>query len=147
MINSMMKEKILIYLRIAFIMLIVFISIFTPNQFAAGMFLKSFGFFLILVGLFLWVMGEVALGGKFNPFFEPRNLITTGIYSKTRHPIYIGLFFLCLGLNLLTGSVGGLIMTLFVLLPILLFTRVSEEVKLMKRFGERYLRYKRETLF
>lgn len=142
-----MSEKILVYLRIIVVLLTITVTFFVQKQFEGGLFVTSFGGFLTFIGLCLYLIGEISLGGHFNPFFEPKNIITTGIYSKTRHPIYIGLIFICLGFSLFSESVVGLILTLLVLLPILFYTRVIEERNLVKRFGDRYLKYRKSTIF
>ncbi|KKP69366.1 hypothetical protein A2X44_04405 [candidate division CPR3 bacterium GWF2_35_18] len=142
-----MSEKTLVLLRIAVSLLTIVVTILTRYQFEGNLFITSLGFFLMFVGFLLYIVGEISLKGHFNPFFEPKDLITTGIYSKTRHPIYIGLIFICFGFNLFLESNFGLFLTLIVLLPLLFYTRIIEEYNLEKKFGDRYLKYRKTTFF
>lgn len=63
-------------------------------------------------------------------------LNTTGIYSLVRHPLYVGNFFMWLGIALLTGNAWFIVS--FVLLYILYYERimVAEEQFLARKFGE-----------
>jgi protein-S-isoprenylcysteine O-methyltransferase Ste14 len=65
-------------------------------------------------------------------------LNTTGIYSQVRHPLYLGIFFIWLGLAMMTANLG------FILLYILAFwlyyerIMIAEEQFLRRKFGEAY---------
>lgn len=70
------------------------------------------------------------------------SLQTSGIYSITRNPMYLGLVFLYLGLTFLIGSWWHII-----LLPVLIFIIQGyiirkEEEYLKRAFGQEYLTYK-----
>ena len=70
------------------------------------------------------------------------SLQTTGIYSITRNPMYLGLVFLYLGLTFLIGNWWHII-----LLPVLIFIIQGyvirkEEEYLKRAFGQEYLTYK-----
>jgi protein-S-isoprenylcysteine O-methyltransferase Ste14 len=69
----------------------------------------------------------------------------TGIYSIVRHPIYIGDFFIWLGIVMLTFNFWFIITYIF--LYALCYERVmfAEEQLLQKRFGERYLLWVNKT--
>ena len=69
------------------------------------------------------------------------NLNTTGIYSLVRHPLYLGNFFMWLGIALLTGNFWFIIA--FCLLYWIYYERImfSEEQFLRKKFGNTYLEW------
>lgn len=68
-------------------------------------------------------------------------LNTTGIYSQVRHPLYLGNFFMSLGLALLVRNYWFL--AIFIGIYWIYYERImfAEEQFLRKRFGERYLRW------
>ncbi len=106
----------------------------------AGMVLGSWGVFLISVAFrsfplsgFLGVKPEMKTG-----------LVRSGIHGKIRHPIYAGTIVVMLGMTLAVMSWAVLISTLAVLLY-LPFGIYFEERKLIREFGEDYLKYKREV--
>ncbi|MFO7740412.1 MAG: isoprenylcysteine carboxylmethyltransferase family protein, partial [Desulfatiglandaceae bacterium] len=67
-------------------------------------------------------------------------LVTTGVFSKMRHPMYLSLILMYLGLPIAWGIV-------WMLLPSLLFsaltvlTTIKEEEFLLRRFGHQYEEY------
>jgi protein-S-isoprenylcysteine O-methyltransferase Ste14 len=67
-------------------------------------------------------------------------IVTTGVFSRTRHPMYLSLILMYLGLAIAWGIV-------WMLLPSLLFsaltvlTTIKEEEFLLRRFGHRYEEY------
>lgn len=73
-----------------------------------------------LVGLGFVFLGSFGLGrNNLSAFPKPRDhstLVTCGIYSIVRHPIYSGFIFLTLGWSLLWGSVAALVVALALLI-------------------------------
>jgi protein-S-isoprenylcysteine O-methyltransferase Ste14 len=72
-------------------------------------------------------------------------LVTSGVFSRSRNPIYLGFLLILLGTGIAAANPW-----MILLVPILLFylqERVikREENYLTKRFGEDYLAYKRRT--
>ena len=73
------------------------------------------------------------------------DLITTGIYSIIRHPMYFGFILWVIGFPIYFGALFSLILsTLFI--TNILFWRYLEEKELEKRFPT-YLDYKKTTIF
>ncbi len=68
----------------------------------------------------------------------------SGILNYVRHPIYSGTILIVIGFFLFTPTISTLISVLcvFVYLPIGIHL---EEQKLIRQFGEEYIRYKREV--
>jgi protein-S-isoprenylcysteine O-methyltransferase Ste14 len=73
------------------------------------------------------------------------DLITKGIYSKIRHPMYLGFILWLIGAPLFFGAVFSSILSLIFIANIL-FWRFLEEKELNKRFTF-YTEYKKTTLF
>ena len=70
----------------------------------------------------------------------PGTLLTKGIYSKIRHPRYVGAFFFVLGLAFLANAPVPYIVTFF-LIPLIYVIVIFEEKELKKRFGLEYEKY------
>lgn len=73
------------------------------------------------------------------------NLITGGIYSKIRHPMYLGFILWLAGFPIFTGAVYSALLAVPFILNIL-FWRHLEEIELAKRFPE-YKGYRIKTWF
>jgi protein-S-isoprenylcysteine O-methyltransferase Ste14 len=75
---------------------------------------------------------------------EGQTLVTNGIYHWIRHPAYLGLIVMILGIPVLLSSVlGFLVMLLNV--PLLLHRIKIEEATLIGRFGAEYEEYIKQT--
>lgn len=100
------------------------------------------GIALFGIGVLLFVVGLLTLGTLES--YE-NDLVTKGIYSRIRHPMYLAFILWLIGLPL---SFGGLFS--FILAPIfvanVLLWRHLEEKELEQRFVS-YKEYKRVTLF
>jgi protein-S-isoprenylcysteine O-methyltransferase Ste14 len=71
---------------------------------------------------------------------EIKNIVTTGIYSKLRHPIYLSLIIM----NISTAFIFNSWLSLFfgIIFSISwIFTALKEEIFLLKKFGEEYKEY------
>jgi protein-S-isoprenylcysteine O-methyltransferase Ste14 len=72
-------------------------------------------------------------------------LNTTGIYSMVRNPLYVGNFFMWLGIAMLTGNFWFIVS--FTLFYFLYYERIifTEEQFLKNKFGDTYLEWARKT--
>jgi protein-S-isoprenylcysteine O-methyltransferase Ste14 len=73
------------------------------------------------------------------------DLITTGIYSKIRHPMYLGFILWLIGFPLIFEAFYSLIISLIFICNIL-YWRYLEEKELSERFPA-YGDYKKKTIF
>jgi len=69
-------------------------------------------------------------------------IVTSGIYSYTRNPMYLGLAFMLSAWSLWLAAKFGLFLVAAFILYITKFQIRPEEKALKKQFGESYLRYK-----
>lgn len=72
-------------------------------------------------------------------------LVTTGIYARTRNPIYIGLCMLYVGLGLILGNVWVLILTLPFFAYLNKHVVPREEDYLARKFGAAFESYQAEV--
>jgi protein-S-isoprenylcysteine O-methyltransferase Ste14 len=100
-----------------------------------GISLSGIGLIAFLTGLFTIKTLESFEG----------DLITTGIYSIIRHPMYFGFILWLIGFPVFFGSLYLLGLS-FLFIVNILFWKYLEELELEKRFPS-YLEYKKTTLF
>lgn len=101
--------------------------------------LAILGILIILLGLIIYVL---AIKIKITKAIKENRLLTTGIYSVVRNPIYSAWLLLCTGSLLLTGS-PLLTFSLFLLfwLYLTILMKHTEEKWLTKLYGDPYLEY------
>ena len=76
---------------------------------------------------------------------ETTTLVTTGIFSITRNPMYLGLFFVISSTILFFGSWFGIIILMFFVWYINKFQIIPEEEAMEKLFGNKYDEYKQNV--
>jgi protein-S-isoprenylcysteine O-methyltransferase Ste14 len=104
------------------------------------------GIGLALVAALFWVVARLQLGSSFSRRATVGALVTTGLYSKLRHPIYI---FVSLGiLGLILAYQDPSLLTVWVLVVAGLFVKSRrEEQTLLAAYGSEYEEYRRKTWF
>jgi protein-S-isoprenylcysteine O-methyltransferase Ste14 len=73
------------------------------------------------------------------------DLITRGIYSRVRHPMYLSFIFWLIGFPVFMGSVNSFLLSILFISNVL-FWRHLEELELETRFPK-YKEYKQGTFF
>lgn len=106
------------------------------------------GFLLLVIGFSVAISARNALGANWVNGFEyqikqKQTLVTTGIYKYIRHPIYIGLFLVLIGSELVAKS--SLFLSFLVMLVPFYIQAKREEKLLINYFGNAYKKYKRHT--
>ena len=105
---------------------------------------------LIGVGLGLLGVGLNVVGDRqfqrakttMNPFGEPRVLVTTGVFRYSRHPMYLGMVLLVVGMAMHLGYVTPFLAPTL-LWAVLHYRFIPQEERTMsERFGEEYIRYR-----
>ena len=130
--DDLQKGKRLVFLQLA---LIIVLALF-PDSANVEPALEYVGIVLIGVGLVLVFAGFRGLGKSLtaNPVpIEDGKLVTTGIFSIVRHPIYLGLLIVTLGLVVSSGVWAQVIV--WAALAVLLNYKMRwEEVMLSKKY-------------
>jgi protein-S-isoprenylcysteine O-methyltransferase Ste14 len=108
--------------------------------------LRLMGLALAIVGLVLVTVARMQLGQAFSLTPQARVLVTRGIYSKVRHPVYIFSAVALAGLAIYAGA-PRLLPLLIILLPLQMARARAEERVLEAKFGDAYRAYKRQTWF
>lgn len=107
---------------------------------------KVIGAVLVGISFPLFVLARWQLGSSFSVKAKASRLVTTGLYSRIRNPIYLfgGLFIV--GLSLFLSRWGPLAVAL-VIVPMQVVRARREERVLAEAFGDEYARYKSKTWF
>lgn len=104
------------------------------------------GMALLFVFFPLWITARLQLGRAFSQRPKAKLLVTTGLYSKVRHPLYVCQIGVLAGLTIFFWNIGLLAITLLVAV-FWLGRRRAEEKLLQKSFGKQYSVYKQRTWF
>ena len=97
-------------------------------------------------GFLLWFLARVQLGKSFAVTPRARELVTHGLYSKIRNPIYFFATFANLGLAICLNN--PIFYGCVVLLTLFQWLRVRNEEKVLEaKFGDAYRQYRQRTWF
>jgi len=99
------------------------------------------------IGFVLWMVARQQLGSSFTVTAQAKGLVTTGLYSKIRNPIYFfgGVAFL--GVFIAWGNLYALIGVIVLYLAMQAIRAKKESAVLEEAFGDEYRRYKAQTWF
>jgi len=75
---------------------------------------------------------------------EVRKLVTSGVYSKMRHPVYLGRMLLNLGFLIIMPILPMLVVAIMFVIVWYLMA-LHEEMHLMQKFGKKYKKYKEKV--
>lgn len=104
------------------------------------------GIAIALPAFLFFIAARIELGRAFSVKAKATTLVTTGIYSKIRNPIYFFGALMIVGVILLSGQLW-LLLFLAILIPLQMVRARKEEKVLTEKFGSAYLDYKRKTWF
>jgi protein-S-isoprenylcysteine O-methyltransferase Ste14 len=106
------------------------------------------GFILFLISCPIRWQGFKHIGKFFNhrvALYQDHRLVKSGIYSRIRHPIYLGNLLSFLAIPLIFSSWGGLLIIVLTTIPALIYRIKIEEEFLLRHFGKEYEEYMKET--
>ena len=143
-------ELILVSLQFFIISLHFFQWEFIPqkNIIQVNPFSYLLGFLIIIIAFIIMLVAIKDLGSNLSPFPRPinnSNLVTTGIYRLTRHPMYYSLILISFGVFIIKLSIYYLFLSISLVL-IIKFKIALEEQYLKNKF-ENYLLYKNEVKY
>jgi protein-S-isoprenylcysteine O-methyltransferase Ste14 len=104
------------------------------------------GIILAAIAFPLWIVARTQLGSAFSITPQARGLVTSGLYARVRHPIYV--FGTVAALSaLLALQIRPLFFIGLALVPLSLLRVRREEQVLAAAFGDEYRRYREKTWF
>ena len=104
------------------------------------------GLSIALPALVLLVFARFQLGRAFSISAKASILVTSGVYSRIRNPIYVFGSFIFLGLIIWIGN-PWLLLIFAILIPMQVVRSRNEAKALEAKFGEAYRAYRRKTWF
>ena len=104
------------------------------------------GLSIAVPSLFLLVLARIQLGRAFSIQARASTLVTTGLYSRIRNPIYVFGGLVIAGIIIWTGR-PILLLFLVALIPIQIVRARKESKVLEQKFGAEYAEYTRRTWF
>jgi protein-S-isoprenylcysteine O-methyltransferase Ste14 len=119
------------------------VSISFPREFLMPAFIPT-GSFLIVVGVSLAILArrEFARDGQpTDPGLSTSKIITTGVFSVSRNPLYLGGIFILAGISLAFNLPWVLIFLIPSIVTCHYTLIVPEESYLLAKFGEQYQAY------
>ena len=108
---------------------------------------NTVGLILIVIGFTILLAAHLTLRWFHSSTLvirEDHQLITHGIYRFTRHPIYLGVILVTIGVPVYASSLYGLLI-MSALIPVFLNRIRIEERMLTDEFGDAYRTYKEAT--
>ena len=106
------------------------------------------GFLIIIIALIILLVAIKDLGRNLSPFPRPinnSNLVTTGIYRFTRHPMYYSLIFISFGFFITKLSIFYLFLSIS--LGLITKFKIALEEQYLKNKFKNYLLYKNEVKY
>ena len=143
-------DLMLVFLQFFIISLHFFQWKFLPQKqiIQANLFSYFLGILIIIIAFIIMLVSIKDLGRNLSPFPRPINncnLVTSGIYQFTRHPIYYSLIFISFGFFITNLSIYYLFLSIS-LGFIIKFKIALEEQYLNNKF-KNYLLYKNEVKY
>ena len=116
------------------------------ERFKTIAFLHYLALILAILGFLVALFSVFNLDRNLTVYPTPKNnsnLITSGFYKYTRHPIYSGIIFFTFGYSIYLGSIYKLIISVVLLIWFFLKSNY-EEKRLMEKYSD-YIKYRKIT--
>lgn len=105
------------------------------------------GLAVSLVGLTGVILARYTLGRSFSIAPKATELVSTGIYSRIRNPIYVSSTIFILGLVVMMRRASWLAVLLVIVIPMQIIRARREARVLEAKFGDAYREYRKRTWF
>lgn len=104
------------------------------------------GMCLVVVGFVLWTIARFQLGASFAVTAQAKKLVTHGLYSKIRNPIYVFGSCVIAGALLVVERPVGLVVFVAII-PLQIWRARKESAVLEAALGDEYRKYRAGTWF
>lgn len=108
--------------------------------------MRILGLAVALPAFLLLLLARIQLGGAFSVQARATTLVTAGLYSRIRNPIYVFSALLLAGIVIWADRPRWLLF-LVALIPIQVLRSRREARVLKEKFGSAYLEYRQKTWF
>jgi protein-S-isoprenylcysteine O-methyltransferase len=119
-----------------------------PGLFQVSLVEGIAGLIVMISGLGLRVWAAKTLGRFYTRTLvtvSDQSVVSTGPYSRIRHPGYLGSILLWMGFSIMTGNTVLDIVFLVIFASVYLYRISVEEAMLVKELGQNYVRYQGRT--
>lgn len=99
---------------------------------------------IVLLSFYFETISHKVFGNVHSNPEEIRKLVTSGVYSRIRHPVYLGRIFLNIGFLILFPILPMLLVSM-VFITVWYMIALYEESILLKKFGRKYRNYKEKV--
>ena len=106
--------------------------------------IRLIGLALAIPAFTVLTISRIQLGNAFSVTPQATMLVTHGIYSRIRHPVYVFSAIALVGFFLYL-NLPQLLLLLIIIIPAQILRAKAEERLLEEHFGEEYRAYKRAT--
>lgn len=133
---------------LVFIALEILAHYFFPIKQIISSSYNYFGIALIVLGQIpnFWIYFQFKnLKTTVKPYVLPKRLVTSGLFSIGRNPVYFGMALTLLGIAILLGSAITFVFPVLFVILTDIFMIPTEEKNLGKVFGKEYADYKRKV--
>jgi protein-S-isoprenylcysteine O-methyltransferase len=107
------------------------VAISTSKSMNVSIWLQVTGLCIAFMGIVIWTISYINLGIHFGVLPKTQKIVSSGMYSFFKHPMYFGISYTFFGLSLANQSRLGLIFLLFITTPILAIRAHHEDKKLV----------------
>lgn len=134
-----------VYVTSCLIITIIAIYISEKGFFRSGKVYELKGFMVLIgvisiaLGIALWLNAVVYQ--KMVKAIKNNKLLTTGVYSIVRNPIYSAFYFVLTGSLLIEANLWLLILPIIFWIYMSVLLKLTEEKWLLDAFGEEYIKY------
>ena len=147
--ETRLAQKILIAVAFAGLVALVIVSVLDHRFGWSSVpdWVAVLGNALVALGLMidLWVFRENSFGGSTIEKMTDQKVISSGPYAIVRHPMYVGVLVLVIGMPLALGSCWGLV---FLLLNVaVLVLRILDEERMLQSDLDGYTAYMRSVRY
>jgi len=119
------------------------VIIFWPGEWNA---MRWTGAIIAAPALIMLLVARYQLGKSFSVTAQARQLVTRGVYSKVRNPIYVFSGLMVIGFALALQR-PVLLAIVLILIPVQIIRARKEARVLEDAFGEQYREYRKKTWF
>ncbi len=140
---SVVINPFVVYIGLAVVAILF--QVVLPLSFMPALLARILGLILIALN---FVFGIPAIRGMLqaktspNPQRPSTSLVLSGIYQRTRNPMYVGLTMVFAGVLIFNQNVWGLLFVPLLIWLITIWVIIPEETYLEEKFGEEYSNYK-----
>jgi len=122
----------------------LWLCMYTYNSYPLSLVIRILGMLIFLLGADIFI-GAVSVI-KWQAYLPDKSasLKDKGLYSRVRHPMYLGIFLSTLGLSLTFASKYSFIYSLVLLVSLFLLS-LLEELDLSDRFKDEYKQYQKKV--